>query len=478
MKQYSFAYALVFALALFATSCQQSPSPQPAQPVSVATPAAITPTDIPSGYGYPGDRAQVQAWADAWEIAKITQHTWDLWAGMTADSGQTFNGSKLPYWETWCGTEEVFGGICGKAVRPGHPFKLAAQLTHVARLKGLSGPPDTQVISFNKFNPSMAQYIQAQHAGPGTAGPYNYAKVSSLIALNNAWPSNTATVDRKVEETPYQPTTPGATGYAAIETKPVIFLVKASGLTPMPLWLGPAASTNQNNPTPDKWTTCVLLDPASAGGPNVAPIPATPAQIANKVTMPYGCTTYLYAPLATIYSFKMDAAEAQSWNSVQTNGGTASAGDYGVLGAMHVNSKEIINWTWQTFWWQPGQDAPNNFPGSKAGMTTNVQGPWRNYASCSAYNQTEGKTSTKMVVCFNPFLETSNGIPAGLSSNCMSCHGTATAAGSNNKLKTLFYPFTYAKPISFGEGAVPIDPRFAGYTRTDFSWAIPGNATK
>ena len=478
MKQYSFAYALVFALALFATSCQQSPSPQPAQPVSVATPAAITPTDIPSGYGYPGDRAQIQAWADAWEIAKITQHTWDLWAGMTADSGQTFNGSKLPYWETWCGTEEVFGGICGKAVRPGHPFKLAAQLTHVARLKGLSGPPDTQVISFNKFNPSMAQYIQAQHAGPGTAGPYNYAKVSSLIALNNAWPSNTATVDRKVEETPYQPTTPGATGYAAIETKPVIFLVKAAGLTPMPLWLGPAASTNQNNPTPDKWTTCVLLDPAATGGADVAPMPATAAQIANKVAMPYGCTTYLYAPLATIYSFKMDAAEAQSWNSVQTNGGTASAGDYGVLGAMHVNSKEIINWTWQTFWWQPGQDAPNNFPGSKAGMTTNVQGPWRNYASCSAYNQTEGKTSTKMVVCFNPFLETSNGIPAGLSSNCMSCHGTATAAGSNNKLKTLFYPFTYAKPISFGEGAVPIDPRFAGYTRTDFSWAIPGNATK
>lgn len=262
MKKSSFAYALVFALVLFATSCQ-SPSPQPAQPVSVATPAAITPTDIPSGYGYPGDRAQVQAWADAWEIAKITQHTWDLWAGMTADSGQTFNGSKLPYWETWCGTEEVFGGICGKAVRPGHPFRLAAQLTHVARLKGLSGPPDTQVISFNKFNPSMAQYVQARHAGPGTAGPYNYASVTSLIALNNAWPSNTATVDRKVEETPYQPTTPGATGYAAIETKPVIFLVKAAGLTPMPLWLGPAGSTNQNNPTPNTWTTCVLLDPAA-----------------------------------------------------------------------------------------------------------------------------------------------------------------------------------------------------------------------
>lgn len=477
MKLRSFAYVLVFALFLFATSCQQSPSTQTSTPTPAATPVGITPTDIPSGYNYPGDRAQIQAWADAWEIAKITQHTWDMWAGMTADSGQTFNGSKLPYWETWCGTEEVFGGNCGKGTRPGRPFKVASQLTHVARQKGLlNAAPDTQVVSFNKFNPSMAQFIQAQHPGPGSAGPYNYASVSSLVALNDAWPSNTPTVDRKIEESPYQPTKPGAAGFAGIETKPVIFLVKASGLTPMPLWQGPAASTNQTNPTPNTWTTCVLLDPASTGGPNVAPIPATPQQIAQKVTMPYACTTYLYAPLATIYSFKMDAAEATAWNNVQGNGGTAAAGDYGVLGGMHVNSKEIIDWTWQTFWWQPGPDAPNNFPGSKAGMTANVLGPWRNYASCSAYNQTEGKTSTKMVVCFNPFLETSSGIPAGLTSNCMSCHGTATVAGTTSKPTGLPYPPNYVKPISFGEGAIPIDPRFAGYTRTDFSWAIPVNA--
>jgi hypothetical protein len=476
-KQSLYAYAIVFALALLAVSCQQAPPTESPKPVSEATPAGITPADIPAGYGYPGDRAQIQAWADAWEIDKITQHTWDMWAGMTADSGQSFNGSKLPYWETWCGTEEVFGGSCGKNTRPGRPFRVASQLTHVARLKGTSAQPDTTVVSFNKFNPSMAQYLQAQHAGPGTTGPYNYTSVSSLIALNQAWPANTPTVDRKVEESPYKPTTSGAAGFAGIETKPVIFLIKASGLTPMPLWLGPAGSTNQTNPTPNTWTTCVLLDPASTGGPDVAPVPATPAQIAQKVSMPsYACATYLYAPLSTIYNFKMDAADAASWNQLQGNGGTAAAGDYGVLGGMHVNSKEIIDWTWQTFWWQPGQDTPNNFPGSKSGMTANVKGAWRNYASCSAYNQTQGKASTKMVVCFNPFLETSSGIPSGLTSNCVSCHGTATAAGSNNQISTLSYPPNYTKPISFGEGSVPIDPMFAGFTRTDFSWAIPVNS--
>ncbi|HEY6802032.1 MAG TPA: hypothetical protein VI306_00505 [Pyrinomonadaceae bacterium] len=481
-KKLWFPLVLVFAFVLFGISCQPS---KPTTETATATPSpsaspasgGITPQDIPAGFGYPGDRPQLQAWADAWQIDQITQHTWDMWAGMTADSGQSFNGSKLPYWETWCGTEEVFGGTCGgRTLRPGRPFRQASQLTHIARLKGLSAQADTQVVSFNKFNPSMSDFLKAQHAGPGTSGPYNYTSVSSLISLNQAWPANTPTVDRKIEESPYKPTVNGVEGYAGIETKPVIFLVKASGLTPMPLWLGPSASTNQNNPTPNTWTTCVLLDPANPGGPDVAPVPATPAQIGQKVSMPYACTTYLYAPLATIYSFKMDATDAAAWNSVQGNGGTASAGDYGVLGGMHVNSKEIVNWTWQTFWWQPGQDTPNNFPGSKAGMTANVKGTWRNYASCTAYNQTQGKASTKMVVCFNPFLETSSGIPSGLTSNCMSCHGTATAAGSNNKISTLSYPPDYTKPISFGEGSVPIDPRFAGFTRTDFSWAIPVNA--
>lgn len=498
MKKSSFAYALAFALVLFVTSCQQSPPVQTSTPTPVASASptgGITPTDIPAGFGYPGDRAQIQAWADQWEIAKITQHTWDMWAGMTADSGQTDpDGSKLPYWETWCGTADVFGGTCGKTLaRASRPFRIPSQFTHGAKLKGLSAaPPDTQVVSFNKFNPSMAQYLNAQHTGPGTTGPYNYTSVSSLIALNTAWPANTETVNRKVEEAPYQPTSSSAPGFAGIETKPVIFLIKATGLTPMPLWQGPSGSTTPTAPTPNTWTTCVLLDPANTGGPDVAPVPATPQQIAQAVAMPYACdkTKYLYAPLATIYSFKMNAAEAASWNTAQKgiggSGGTAAAGDFGVLGGMHVNSKEIVNWTWQTFYWQAGADTPNGFPGSKAGMTANVKGPWRNYASCSAYNQTEGNKSTKMVVCFNPFLETAtSGIPAGLTSNCVSCHGTATVSGPpianpapppSANPTTLAYPPDYKKPISFGEGTIPIDPRFKGFTRTDFSWAIPSDA--
>jgi hypothetical protein len=475
--------------ALLLAGCgEQPPPPQPTSPPAPKPePAAgITPMDIPAGYDYPGDRDLFQGWADNWEIEKITSAAWNLWAGMTSDSGQTWNGDKLPIWETWCGTEEAFaaGGCNKNRTGAARNFEITAQLAHTALRIGKPVPADTQVVSFNKFNPPMADFLAARHAGPGPAGTtYDYTSMQSLANLNAAWPEGTPIADRQIVDTPYQPDAGGKQGFSAIETKPVIFAVKAEGLTPMPLWQGPAGAKpgSQNNAVPESWLTCVLLDPANPAGPDTAPVAATPEQVAKMVPNPsLSCQTYLYAPLSVIYHFKMDKAEADAWNAVQGQAGVqAEAGDYGVLAAMHVNSKTILNWTWQTFWWQPGADTPNAFPGSKQGMTEKVQGTWRNYAMCTAWNQTQGNASSNMVVCFNPYLETSTGIPAGQTSNCMSCHGTATAGapaiqpGSTppNQITTLSYPPDYTKPIDFKN-----DPRYANYTRTDFSWAIPGNA--
>lgn len=463
---------------------------KPAPTAAVATPppspVGIQPVDVPPGFDYPGDRAQFQAWADGWEIAQITRTAWDLWAGMTADSGQSWQGASLPVWETWCGTEEVFGSGCKPLQRPARSFKRAVQLDHMMLKAGQTVAPDTQVVSFNKFNPPMADYLAQQHAGPGAAS-YQYTSMKSLVALNEAWPADTPSADRKVQESPYVPADAGNPGHSAIETKPVIFVVKATGLTPMPLWQGPAGAApgKQHNAVPESWLTCVLLDPANKAGSATAPAPASAEQLAQAVPNPkLSCQTFLYAPLSTIYSFKLSGEEAAAYNSAQGEPGiTAAAGDYAVLAAMHVNSKTIVNWTWQTFWWQPGTDTPNNFPGSKQGMTERVQGAWRNYASCTAWNQTKGNASADMVVCFNPFLETSTGIPAGQTSNCMSCHGTATVGPAQlqansspppaqiNTVSTLNYPPAYDKPIDFGN-----DPMFSGFTRTDFSWAIPGDA--
>jgi len=478
--------------ALMLASCsKQAPAPQPAPeaapppPPAVAAAPTITPVDVPAGYGYPGNRTEFQAWADTWQINNITTAAWNLWAGMTSDSGQKWNGAVLPVWETWCGTEEVFSATgCTTLSKPGRRFERPHQFGHVAKLLGKAVKNDEgQVVSFNKFNPPMVKYLNTPQPGPGGAN-YNYVSMQSLASLNAAWPAETPISQRTVVEAPYQPDEGSTQGYTGMETKPVIFIVKANGLTPMPLWMGPKESTNTANSTPNTWYNCVLLDPTAPADPSVTPVPATPEQIAQAVASPgLSCKNYLYAPLATIYNFQLNAAEAADWNNVANNSGDsgqgliASAGDYGVLVGMHVNSKTIKNWTWETFWWQPGKDAPNNFPGSKSGITDNVTGAWRNYAMCTAWHQTQGAASSKMVVCFNPYLETSSGIPAGQSSNCMSCHGVATVGsplGGTPEapvLPSLNYPPDYKKPINFDT-----DPRFSTFTKTDFSWAIQGDA--
>ena len=419
---------------------------------------SIVPQPIPAGYGFPTDKAVIEAWIATNDETAMRTHAWGLWAGMGADSGQSYNGQPLPVWETWFGSEEVFQpapltSVLASRGTPSRQFIEPNQFHHHRSAVGAAADPqsDMQVVSFNKFNPEAAHFIMTPQAGPG-GQTYRYNSQASLQALNNAWPAGTPLQDRAIVDFPTR----------GIETKPVMSLVKATGLTPMPLWQGPAASTNSTNPTPETWKTCVLVDPQGSGGVR----PATAQEVAGaNPASGLACETYLYGPLSLLYSFPLTAGEAQAFNAAQGSG--AEAGDYAVLSAMHVNTKETTNWTWQTFWWQPGGDTPNGFPGSKANMPPQMPAPWDNYAMCTAYSQTTTPGGSTMRVCFNPYLETSPGIPAGITSNCVSCHGVARVAANPNDET---YPLSYDKPI-----ALFTDPAyFTGTTHTDFSWAIPG----
>ncbi len=440
--------------------------------------SSVTPQPIPPGFDFPGDRPVVQGWADANDVQQIRTHSWNLWAGMTADSTSSYQGSVLPIWETWCGTAEVFSKTCGPRAKPFRTFEAPRQIVHVnlrPELAAGSQPLPAQVVSFNKFNPSMATFIMTPHPGPGGVD-YDYTgqnKAANVAALNMNWPAGTPEADRKIAESPYMPDTPNQRGFAAMETKPVFQLVKSSGgLTPVPIWQGSADSIDPGTPTPGTWKTCVLFDPAKPEyDPALQLRDATPQEIAAKIPVPpfdaktqsgLSCQAYKYAPLGAIYHFALDATDAAAFNAAQadTQGLTASAGDFAVLVAMHVSTKETVDWTWQTYFWAGGLNPPESFPGGFENQTSKVEKEWRNYAMCANYLQTLGSGSSVMDVCFNPYLETAFG-QAGLTSNCMSCHGQAIVGGSPN------YPANYDNPVVFNSG-----PYFENATTTDFSWAI------
>lgn len=466
----------------------------PAMPEAASdSSGSITPEPIPPRFGIPGSREKIQAIADANDVPAIRAHAWNVWAGLTADSQSSFQGSPLPIWETWLATDDVFtspptrlpaDGELPPRTTPSRQFTDPNQFHHLRTkivLPENSNP--ASLVGFNKFDPSMTRYLWVGHDGPASGEhrpPYFYSSFESQWSLNLAWPVETPLKDRKVVDAPA----------SALELKPVMLWVSSGVLTAIPFWQGPNASTAANcanvdidqlrrptgrkvptncHPDPSTWTHCVLID---AGNPEAPMRAATRAEFGAAIldqAPKCQAENARYAGIDLLYHFKLSGTEAAAFNAAQQPATPARAGDFMVLAAMHVNTKEIVTWTWQTFWWQGGERTPDNYPGSADGRPESIAAPWNNYNMCAAYAQTTRPDNQgDMHVCFNPYLETSPGIPDGLRSNCVSCHGTAAI----NSPPTGGYPLSYYAPIDFDDAQY-----FNCATQADFSYAMTGNPT-
>lgn len=418
----------------------------------------ITPEPIalpPSEFPVPS--SQLDAYIAAGNTVALRQHAWTLWSGLTANSTQSFQGQNLPIWATWLSEDDVFSSparLLALASKPrpllslAPPRQFARAVPNMALRLGLSAGAPNSILADVKMSPDSANFIAQSHATPANSGQsYSYKSATDLTRLNTAFnQQNTPVADRKIIDFPP----------AATDLKLVFTTVSGTKLTPIPVWAGPGGSTTPKQPVSSTWTTCVAVDPTNSIT-SPATITCNGKQIQAQVV-----------PLNAFFSIRVDATEANAVNQRAKLAGRAAvaAGDYHVLLAMHVTTKEIANWTWATFWWQNGQSPPNKFPGSVDDMpdATKVKGAWRNYAMCvgdamvSPANDPHGKPD----VCFNPYLETP--LPDGIDSNCMSCHARATVQPSAR------YPTTYL-PNGWIDLADP--GIFGGKTRTDFVWAIP-----
>ncbi len=442
--------------------------------------ATSSPQPIPN---FPTPRATVQGWIANLDEAAIRAHAWSLWAGINS----TASGVQLPIWETWWKQQQVDNGppkpgitgapgnqLPGRGLEPPRQFGRTSRVFERSRAPravpgpGVSNVTSNQIaVSVNVDDP-YAQFVWAPHKD-SKGNTYTYWKSANLSGLNAFFNSNrTPTAQRVIDEFPA----------AAASIKPVFMLVKAAktgmgpqGTTILPLWqgdlsTGPQNSTDPAHPTPDTWKNCVVVDPAGN-------------MVGQTVTVTCNTTPNVSAQviaLSNFYSFVMDAATAAAFNNSVSNG-NAVPGDYGVLVAMHLSTKEIKRWTWQTFFWTNGQHPGGPPPPS---ITT----PWSNYETCTAYMETTnnqpGGTPT---ICYNPYLETTTAFPGGISSNCMSCHQTArfpinlakpvSAFDSENpKIETdTGYPCSYNAIIQPGHNGDD-NVYFDGSTRSDFSWLI------
>ena len=418
------------------------------------------------GYNFPEKEATIHQWVKANNQHAINLHAWGIWTALTMDSGETFDGQKLLVFETWHTPQDILAGVNTRDGDRRSPRPVGA-LHQFTRQTHVPEEGEQTVLGFVKYDPTATAHI----------------------IKNNLL--STATLDAMLAE--------GKTAipnfpYRAIALKPVHQAIAQkdlqNGYYKLPVWPGPYGSP----PFPGtavpygyaSWPDHVWVDVHGDG-----------SKIAKVVK------------LSDFIHFKLTEEEAQLINKegeANTLGGMPTKnpltkGDYAILLAMHVTSREITRWTWQTFWWTPTPDTPH-FPSSAAiakDRPIQLKGAAAHYAHAPAYSMkyppqpvNGGKNVGNSVYSYNPWLEAGFDFTVlvdsklgkydgrlvpnnvGTQSNCMSCHGSANYQPPNYvpPKNVLNVPPNYTGDRYVDQNS----PRFSGTLKVDLLWSIVFNA--
>jgi len=441
--------------------------------------------------------AVVQGWLDAPggpDLDSIDGHAWDVWRAITASTGQELHGTELPVWETWFSDAEVFLDNQDVLDADSRDLDPPNQSLHAGRLSNgapTDGGPATRdggsgtttgaasaaVLSFNRFSREILDTVHQNR----------YYDRRTLQGMDD---------DADLAALPPALRTVPAFANTAVMVKPVWWIAPGDEPSMLPYWAGDDGSvtTDPQVPTWDTWRQCVLLDPTegstqesltgvervcNAGKDGETTLPADGYAVRNVSTDVDASDFYAFRltqdEVDGLGEFKMMLDNTNREDELDQ----VQVGDLAILVAMHVSTREITNWTWQTFWWSPTPADPAPWPPNAQAPPKDLTGPFAQFDMCSAYYMTSPATAAsgagEDLVCFNPYLETdltglfaadgSSSTEVGRGSNCMSCHRSAVFHASES-------------PQYVGSGEVDTDdPRWFGNgVQTEFLWSLPFHA--
>ncbi len=466
--------SILIAASLSASSVfAQTPkaSPKGASDVIISSPVKLPDPHVP-GYAYPESQTAILKHVNAGDQAWITNHAWGLWTALTTE---LVPGVRV--YETWQSPDN------GQILSPGPLSGTGAAqvqgqrpLRHPGQFHGrsfgekeVSGLPSTsnQVLVSVNWSPEMVTDVTKN----------GYLSSTTLNQLLGKGTTAITLVDRSVS---LKPT------YLWMGAP----LLVAGRYYQLSTWPGPP---NPAIPYPSNlWGQCVWVDTQdkSVGSGNGAVDTTCSADGSSRTA----ANTY---GLGGFIGFKLSAKEAAEWAAeginVQVGGKTyqPKAGEAVILAAMHVGTREMTEWTWQSFWWQPNADQPPA-PSSTATASARpaqLKGAARHYAQCTAYQMVNpnqpitGGSGTQPTLCYNPYLEapfannpdlpdsqpwTYQGVTynlnTGVQTNCMACHIQAA------------YPQNKTAPGYTADRYIDLNnPAFKSYLKMDFSWSIVQN---
>lgn len=436
----------------------------PSAPNDAIDPTTGLPDPKVPGFQFPEADLTVNQWVYGGAFAEQVRHGWGLWTALTQESGKTIGGEPLRVFETWVSPKELIAASAdGGQLMQDAPVRTAG----FARPNQLQAPlpdaagPDFGLVVDVSYNPAAARHAVSN----------SLFKRSTLESY----------LDMGYERIPDFPA-------ESITLKPVWKIIRKSelneqGLYVLPAWPGPPPSPQAFGQS--EWNAVVYVDPNGPANGNGA--------IDRGMRGPTAATTY---DLDDFIHFSLTDADAQHLEQRGIDPAPES-GDISILVAMHVTTREIERWTWQTFWWEASPDQPAEPSNAQlAGLRpAQLQGAPRHYAMGLGYQMLEpaqpvfgGRSVGTPMPVYNPYLEAGFGpstfqwsepvetptgrdtMAYGVESNCMTCHAAAQydpqvdyTDGNNRQTP-------YAANYYVDLGA----PAFEGSLQVDFLWSILG----
>lgn len=473
---------------------------QPA-PRSVETPVAAVAGYVgpPPVRTFPATAATVNAWIAAQDTVAIRQHGWDMWESVTTS---LTGGTPEPVWETWYSGHELFEIDTTSATlalaraasnlsllqiprsRGAMRLESPRQFNHGrgAAHAGIPRDSSAAVFSFNRYTQSTARQIYGRRLWDWKV----------LKAINDGFNRNSTPVAQRQVLV-----SKDSTDSMSVVLKPVFQFIDGQAPSCIPYWAGdtPAVTGSAGmNPVAGQWKQFVLVDPKGTISGTTSP------RGVRFAKCPTSDVAIRVVRLDRFYSRVLTQAMVDSFSVFSATSGDdigradsasqaaimamVKPGNIALLVAMHVTGKEIVNWTWQSFWWSP---TPNDSLGFDRPRT--IRSPWNNYQMTTAYWMTSPPSAGARGVpriAYNPYLETSlngtvdtvGGSSAmwyGPSTNCMSCHRmaswknivTVVNGDSVNGFIGPQFPYVPASYVDAGNATL-----LSGLTKTDFLWSV------
>ncbi|MGB5981311.1 MAG: hypothetical protein WBG46_04130 [Nonlabens sp.] len=438
------------------------------------------PTLDMAGFQFPQDSVTLNRWIRESRDESIYKHGWGIWAGLLSETNQKIDGDhkNLRVYETWMTPREMIEVIkSGKSVNK--PLSRSNRANLSIPHQHLHFGDDTLKKS-NKLSSKLDASKSTLGLGKVNINIHEsvaYSPDASKFAIDSRIFMATTLYDLAnkdgYSEIPFFPN-------SSITIKPVFKVLPiSSGETKFEIaaWSG---TTDELEAYPEgQWGTYVTVDTDSTS-------------VSNGKLRSINEFVHYKLNREDVDYFKSE------WTENDGNPLEVEPGDYVILVGMHVGTREITNWTWQTFWWDANADNPP-LPSSRtiADMRPDIlKGAARNYAMAVSYymvnpneNQMDQPITGKPNYAFNPYLEAGFGPDVfdenrsmlytktdtiktyvGVRTNCMSCHRMASTSPQLYKEGTLsITPYVGDSFVS------KRDTVFNEQLLLDFAWSIQGN---